>query len=95
MRACVRVLSIIQHRVSLTPTHPWGSSAHVSVRRQNYRNAFEPESQLMCGRNASGAFGCPPAPWLIYPIGWSYVEGDAWQCVAVRAGVVCVCACAR
>ncbi len=44
-----------------------------------YKHAWEPSTQLMCARNETGDFFCPAEPWLIYPIGDSYTEGDAWQ----------------
>lgn len=45
-------------------------------RAMNYRNLFDAESSLMCGRNADGSFASPfsPLKW-----GDAFTEGNAWH----------------
>ena len=43
---------------------------------KNYKNLFDPEVKLMCGRNADGTFQQPFSP---YKWGDAYTEGNAWH----------------
>ncbi len=43
---------------------------------QNWRNVFDPETRLMRGRKADGAFQSPFSP---YKWGDAYTEGNAWH----------------
>jgi predicted alpha-1,2-mannosidase len=47
-----------------------------AVRSQNYRNVFDPSTQLMRGRNQDGSFQSPFSP---FKWGDAFTEGNSWH----------------